>query len=316
MAIADVHETLNGRKFFCSWSGGKDSALSLHRAIQAGGIPAALLTMMTEGGERSRSHGLRLDVLRSQAEALGLPLITRSASWSTYEDVFRETVREFAQQGITAGVFGDIDLDEHREWCVRVCREAGLKAELAGPEGAAGPDDTVEDVRAEAQDDVRAEAQDGVRAVHPLWKMDRMDVVREFLDAGFQAYIVAMKDGVGRDCAGTDGGCNEGADTDGGSNEGADNDAARNRCAGADALRSNLLALLGRPFDLHAVNLMVAHGIDACGEVGEFHTVVTGGPLFRRPLDLQFGEPVLRDGYWFVDAIQSPRAGTGATEVK
>jgi diphthamide synthase (EF-2-diphthine--ammonia ligase) len=56
-------------------------------------------------------------------------------------------------------VFGDIDLDEHLEWCVRVCGEAGATA------------------------------------VHPLWKMDRMDAVREFLGAGFQAHIVAMKTG-------------------------------------------------------------------------------------------------------------------------
>ena len=39
--------------------------------------------------------------------------MTRSASWGTYEDIFREAVREFSSQGITTGVFGDIDLDEH-----------------------------------------------------------------------------------------------------------------------------------------------------------------------------------------------------------
>lgn len=89
--------------------------------------------------------------------------MTCSASWGMCEDVFREAVGEFSSQGVTTGVFGDIDLDEHRAWCVRVCEEAGA------------------------------------RAVHPLWKMDRPDVVREFIDAGFQAHIVAMKDGVGKD---------------------------------------------------------------------------------------------------------------------
>ena len=223
---SSVDMTIDGRKFFCSWSGGKDSCLSLHRAIRAGGIPLALLTMMTEGGERSRSHGLRLDVIRAQAAALGIPLVTRPASWETYEDVFREAVREFSSQGITTGVFGDIDLDEHRAWCVRVCEEAGA------------------------------------RAVHPLWKMDRLDVVREFLDAGFQAHIVAMKDGLDKD----------------------------------------VLSLLGKAFDRAAVDLLVARGVDECGEAGEFHTVATGGPIFSKLLQLQFGQPVLRDGYWFVDA--------------
>lgn len=266
-AAEALRTPLDGQRFFCSWSGGKDSCLSLYKAVQAGGIPAALITMMTEGGERSRSHGLRMDVIRAQADALGIPLVTRSASWGTYEQVFREAVREFAGQGITTGVFGDIDLDEHLEWCVRVCGEAGATA------------------------------------VHPLWKMDRMDAVREFLGAGFQAHIVAMKDGLGDGAATRSNSSEPGPGSDGGGTLGGVGvSAARSNGAGTD-----LLSLLGKPFDLHVVDLMVRHGIDACGEVGEFHTVVTGGPLFKKPLRLQFGEPILRDGYWFVDAaLQGP----------
>lgn len=260
-SLSSLRSALGGRRLFCSWSGGKDSCLSLYKAIQAGGVPAALITMMTEGGERSRSHGLRMEVIRAQADALGIPLVTRSASWGTYEGVFKEAVREFVEQGITTGVFGDIDLDEHREWCVRVCREAGATA------------------------------------VHPLWKMERMDAVREFLDAGFQAHIVAMKDGLGGGAASGNG---SSALSPGGSGL-CENGTDRNRTTAGDTT-NELLTLLGKPFDLHAVDLMVKHGIDACGEVGEFHTVVTGGPLFRKPLRLRFGEPVLRDGYWFVDA--------------
>lgn len=195
-----------GCPFFCSWSGGKDSCLCLYKAVREGGQPSALLTMMIEGGERSRSHGLRQEVIRAQADALGVPLVTCSASWSTYEDVFRRAALEFAAQGITDAVFGDIDLHEHREWCVRVCREAGVEAH------------------------------------HPLWAMDRLDVVREFLDAGFKAYIVAMKD----------------------------------RLGGGD---SRILDLLGQPFDRTSVRLLTECGVDACGEEGEFHTVVTGGCL-------------------------------------
>jgi len=215
--------SISTRKFFCSWSGGKDSCLALYKAVKAGGVPALLLTMMVEDGERSRSHGLSLDILRAQAGAMGIPLVTRSASWATYEEVFLKAAREFAEQGIKDGVFGDIDLDDHREWCVRVCSEAGVQAH------------------------------------HPLWKLDRLQAVHEFLDAGFQAYIIAVKDGVGR-------------------------------------------SLLGRPFDMDAVRSMQALGIDPCGEQGEFHTVVTGGPLFSNSLSVSFGEPVLKGGYWFLDA--------------
>lgn len=225
-------QQLSGRRFFCSWSGGKDSCLSLYKAMMAGGTPAYLLTMMTETGERSRSHGLKIDVIQAQAAAMGIPIVTRSATWGTYEEVFRNAVRRFVSEGATLGVFGDIDLDEHLQWCVRVCGDAGAEA------------------------------------YHPIWKVDRLAAVREFLDAGFQAHIVAIKDGLGSDS----------------------NDAHR-----------SLLDLLGKPFDRVAVDSLSRYGIDACGEGGEFHTVVTDGPLFDRPLMLRFGQRVLRDGYWFVD---------------
>ncbi len=65
-------------------------------------------------------------------------------------------------------------------------------------------------------------------------------------------------------------------------------------------------SLLGSLFDRRAVDLLLERGIDVCGEAGEFHTVVTGGPVFTKPLRLRFGQPVLRDGYWFVDAETEP----------
>ncbi|MGH9066436.1 MAG: hypothetical protein ACRD0J_02785, partial [Acidimicrobiales bacterium] len=47
-------------------------------------------------------------------------------------------------------------------------------------------------------------------------------------------------------------------------------------------------------------------GIDPAGENGEYHTVVTDGPLFSRPLPLVLGDTSLRDGVWFVDAALGP----------
>lgn len=44
-------------------------------------------------------------------------------------------------------------------------------------------------------------------------------------------------------------------------------------------------AFCGRPFDARFVADLPA-GVDACGEGGEFHTFVTGGPGFSRPLDV------------------------------
>jgi diphthamide synthase (EF-2-diphthine--ammonia ligase) len=46
---------------------------------------------------------------------------------------------------------------------------------------------------------------------------------------------------------------------------------------------------------------------DPCGENGEFHTCVVGGPMFTKPLDVIAGETVTRDGFAFADLISVPR---------
>jgi len=108
-------------KFFCSWSGGKDSCLALHRAFKAGAKPAYLLTIISEDGVRSRSHGLRKDVLEAQASAMGIPLLMRCATWTEYEAVFIDALHEIGKQGVKSGVFGDIDFPPHLEWEEKVC---------------------------------------------------------------------------------------------------------------------------------------------------------------------------------------------------
>ena len=62
---------------------------------------------------------------------------------------------------------------------------------------------------------------------------------------------------------------------------------------------------LGRVLDGPTAAELAAAGVDACGENGEFHTLVTAGPLFQRPLDLIFGEHVLRSGCWFQDVAMA-----------
>jgi uncharacterized protein (TIGR00290 family) len=152
---------LRGTPVFCSWSGGKDSALALQEARRAGAEPRLLVSMMVEGGERSRSHGLSREVLAAQAEAVGLPIEFGAASWSGYEaELIRVLEASIAAGGPTVGVFGDIDMRDHRDWVERVCGLVGAEARL------------------------------------PIWQRDRRAVMDELLDAGFQAVIVAVRDGV------------------------------------------------------------------------------------------------------------------------
>ena len=51
----------------------------------------------------------------------------------------------------------------------------------------------------------------------------------------------------------------------------------------------------GHAFDAALLAALPA-SIDPCGERGEFHTCVSDGPMFARPLPVVTGETVLRDG--------------------
>jgi uncharacterized protein (TIGR00290 family) len=53
-------------------------------------------------------------------------------------------------------------------------------------------------------------------------------------------------------------------------------------------------------------------GVDPCGENGEFHTCVLGGPMFRDRLTAEVGEIVERDGFYFADLVPM-RAPGGRT---
>ena len=52
---------------------------------------------------------------------------------------------------------------------------------------------------------------------------------------------------------------------------------------------------LGQPLSRAHVEQMLVQGIDACGENGEYHTVVVDGPLFRRPVTTENRGSVLLD---------------------
>ena len=51
----------------------------------------------------------------------------------------------------------------------------------------------------------------------------------------------------------------------------------------------------GREFDAELLDSLPSR-IDPCGENGEFHTCVRGGPMFSQALQIRRGETVLRDG--------------------
>lgn len=142
--------------FVASWSGGKDSALAYYKALSIGMIPKKVLTMFEEEAEISKSHAIPLNVIQAQIARLDVPLLIKPASWSTYENEFIDAMDACRTQGITHGVFGDIDLEEHLNWVQTTC------------------------------------AKSDIVAVHPLWNMPRRSVVEELLEAGFEAWIIVV----------------------------------------------------------------------------------------------------------------------------
>jgi uncharacterized protein (TIGR00290 family) len=110
-----------------SWSGGKDSCAALARA-RADYEIVAMITMCDESAERSRSHGLRPEILDAQAERLGLRRIVGRCTWQTYNDAFARALAEVRAEGVTHVIFGDILFDEHRRWAESMCAPHQLVA--------------------------------------------------------------------------------------------------------------------------------------------------------------------------------------------
>ena len=139
-----------------SWSGGKDSCYALIQAVNEGHTPSVLLNMMNENGKLSRSHGIPLKVLQKQAAAMNLPIHAVPSSWSSYEPNFIGALQELKSKfHLQAAVFGDIDLQAHRDWEENVCNKVSMETLL------------------------------------PLWQKNRKSLVVEMLGAGLEAIIVS-----------------------------------------------------------------------------------------------------------------------------
>jgi uncharacterized protein (TIGR00290 family) len=131
--------------------------LACYRALTEGCEVSFLLNMLAEDGKRERAHGTRPFLLRLQAEALGIPIVQVNASWEGYEGKFKEAVEALKANGVEGGIFGDIDLIEHRVWVERICSDLEIDPIL------------------------------------PLWGYDAEDLLLEFINAGFEALVVATR---------------------------------------------------------------------------------------------------------------------------
>ncbi len=140
-----------------SWSGGKDSCLACFKALKQGYKIQNLLHFISRESKRSCFHGIESRLMNLQAELIGIPIIQKevTADMKEYEKEFKEAVSQI--QGIEAMVFGDIYLDEHKDWVERVCKDLSITP------------------------------------VEPLWNASPESLVREFIKLGFKSVVVSAQ---------------------------------------------------------------------------------------------------------------------------
>lgn len=148
-------------KILLSWSSGKDSAWALHVLNQQHpGAVAGLLTTMNESVDRVAMHGVRSSVLRRQAEAAGLPLMTIPlpfpCSNEEYEKRMAAAVRSVVSEGYTHVAFGDLFLEDVRRY-----REERLSGT-------------------------------GLQPLFPLWGRPTAELAREMIASGLEARITCV----------------------------------------------------------------------------------------------------------------------------
>lgn len=219
-------------KALLAWSSGKDSAWALHTLRQRGDVEVVgLLTTVNQVYSRVAMHAVRVDLLRAQAEAAGLPLweapIPSPCSNEAYEAAMSEAMGRAKAEGVAAVAFGDLFLEDVRRY-----REERLKGT-------------------------------GISPLFPVWGMPTDALAREMVGAGLRAYLTCVDPRqLSRDFA-------------------------------------------GRAFDAALLADLPAQ-VDPCGERGEFHTFACAGPMFRRPVPVQVGEVVEREGFVFADLLPAP----------
>lgn len=175
-----------------SWSGGKDSCFPCYKALQAGYKVIHLVNFISEEYKRVSFHGIEGRLIKIQSELAGIPLCQKETAPDNYENAFKDAVRSLIHhekimsqrdtksnenypspiplpQGegvrgrvgdvfsgeIKGMVFGDMYIEEHRQWVERICKEVGLEP------------------------------------IEPLWGRNTEELIQDFINNGFQAVVVS-----------------------------------------------------------------------------------------------------------------------------
>ncbi len=212
--------------YIASWSGGKDSCFACYKAIHDGYNISHLLNFISQEFKRVSFHGTEAKLIRLQSQAIGIPLLQKETTRDGYEQEFKEAVQCLTPSDVKGMVFGNIYLQEHKDWVERICGEIGIQA------------------------------------IEPLWGENPEKVLSDFIDAGFEAVVVSAQ------------------------------------CEFIDR------EWIGRKVDRSLMEFLKGNNIDICGENGEYHTLVTDGPIFNMRIEIIESRTITRDDYWFLDTCK------------
>ena len=149
------------KKAYLNWSSGKDAALALYKLQEQNEYSIEkLVTTVNNDVNRISMHGVRIEMLKKQAENIGLPWqqikLNGKVSMQEYTKIMETETNRLLQEGFTHSVFGDILLED-----LKLYRENQLEKV-------------------------------GLKAIFPLWQEDTTQLLKEFMDKGFKAIVVCV----------------------------------------------------------------------------------------------------------------------------
>ena len=149
------------KKAFLNWSSGKDAAYALYLLQRQKEYSVEkLVTTVNSENNRISMHGLRKELLQQQSESTGIPLhiisLPGNVSMAVYNEIMQQETQKLVEEGFTHSIFGDIFLEDLREYREQQLQKAGLQA------------------------------------VFPLWKKNTSEMMSDFLKAGFKAITVSV----------------------------------------------------------------------------------------------------------------------------
>jgi diphthine-ammonia ligase len=154
---------MNMKNIALSWSGGKDGCMALDKLVKQGFHIACLVTTVPKEMGRTFAHGEKTELIELQGEALNVPVHFIECTFDHYTESFIDSLKMLKRKyHLEAIAFGDLYMDDHREWGEKTARSSGLDA------------------------------------IYPLWmkQSEALQALDAFVKSGYQAKVIRVRNDV------------------------------------------------------------------------------------------------------------------------